>query len=277
MVKDSTEDEESASASTTDSEEESSSSQSETESSESSIEVPVPKKKAKKMKKNKPAKKLAKQAKKKGDRKSNRSIMEHIKEAQKVTSDAVGPEMEKELRRIESKMLAWEKKEVETEALQRFAARILAFIKEQGIICSVDHAIFQQEIGRIHLLEMDMVNTLNTTNDKTSLEGARNRANELLLKVFDSGANDRLERTLQGTTWLYGGGNDLTPNMMSQGKLDSSRIGDNLYLERRLEATSVEPSSNTVPALESIQDRDQIDWELQQDLNRKLFDTNILV
>ena len=169
------------------------------------------------MKKNKPAKKLAKQAKKKGDRKSNRSIMEHIKEAQKVTSDAVGPEMEKELGRIEAKMLAWEKKDVEKESLQRFAARILAFIKEQGIVCSVDHAIFQQEIGRIHLLEMDMVNTLDRTNDKTSLEAARGKANELLLKVFDSGANDRLERTLQGTTWLYGGENDVTPSTITKG------------------------------------------------------------
>ena len=134
-----------------------------------------------------------------------------------ITSDAVGPEMEKELRRLELKMEAWDKKEVERSSLQRFAARILAFIKERGIVSAVDHAIFEQEIGRIHLLEMDMVNTLNKTNDKTSMEAARNRANELLLKVFDSGANERLERTLQGTTWFYGGENDLTTNATTQG------------------------------------------------------------
>ena len=98
----------------------------------------------------------------------------------------------------------WEKKDVEPHALQRFAARLLCAFKRFGIICSVDHAIFQQEMGRIHLLEMDMVGSLNVTNDKTSLEKARQRANELLLKVFDSGANERLERTLQGTTWMYG-------------------------------------------------------------------------
>lgn len=209
------------SASTTDSEEESSTSQSETESSESSIEAPAPSKKVKKSKKKKstqkPAKKLAKQAKKKGDKKSKRSILEHIKEAQKITSDAVGPEMEKELCRLEAKMENWDKKEVERSSLQRFAARILAFIKERGIICAVDHAIFEQEIGRIHLLEMDMVNTLNKTNDKTSAEAARNRANELLLKVFDSGANERLERTLQGTTWFYGGANELTTDITTEG------------------------------------------------------------
>ena len=215
------EDEDSASTTTTETEETSSESHSESESSESSIEKPTPRKKARKAKKNRPAKKLAKQARKKGDKKSSRSILEHIQEAQKITSDAVGPEMEKELSRIESKLTAWDKKEVEPWALQRFVARILAFIKERGIVGSVDHAIFQQEMGRIHLLEMDMVDTLNKTNDKTSAEAARNRANELLLKVFDSGANERLERTLQGTTWFYGGNNVSMENDTHQGKRQS--------------------------------------------------------
>lgn len=164
-----------------------------------------------------PAKKLAKQARKKGDKKSSRSILKHVEEARKVDSEAIGDEMEKELSRMEKLMLEWEKKKVEPYALQRFAARILAFVKEQGIICAVDHAVFQQEIGRIHILEMDMVDTLDKTNDKTSLEAARERANQLLLTVFDSGANDRLERSLQGTTWFYGQNNSTT--MSNQGKL----------------------------------------------------------
>ena len=181
------------------------------------MEVPTPSKKVKKNKKNSQVKKLAKQAKKKGDRKSGRSILKHVKEARKVTSDAVGEEMEKELTRMEKLMKEWEKKKVEPYALQRFAARVLAFVKEQGIICAVDHAVFQQEIGRIHILEMDMVDTLNKTNDKTTLEAARERANQLLLTVFDSAANERLERSLQGTTWFYGGNMDSTTNI-SQGK-----------------------------------------------------------
>ena len=159
------------------------------------------------MAKSKPARKLAKLAAKRNDKKSDRSIREHIKEARKVTSDAVGPEMEKELQRMESKLESWDKKKVELHSMQRFAARLLSKFKEMGIVCAVDHAIFQQEIGRIHLLEMDMVGSLDKTNDKTSLEKARQRANELLHLVFDSGAKERLERTLQGTTWLYGQNN----------------------------------------------------------------------
>ena len=168
-----------------------------------------PKKKTRKDNRKKAAKQLAKQAKKKGDKKSKRSILEHVKEAQKVTSDVVGEEIEVELSRIEAKLAEWKKKKVEPFAMQRFAARVLAGLKELKIICSVDHAIFQHEIGRIHLLEMDLVETLDKTNDKTSLEAARNRANELLTKVFDSGASERLERTLQGTTWRYNGNSTL--------------------------------------------------------------------
>ena len=182
------------------------------------MEEPAPKKKAKKLNKSKPAKKLARLAKKKGDKKSEKSIEEHVKEAQKVTSDVVGAEIEKELSRLEGKMAEWKAKKVESFAMQRFAARVLVCVKSLGIVCSVDHAIFQKEMGRIHLLEMDMVDTLDRTNDKTNLERARNRANELLTKVFDSGANERLERSLQGTTWFYGQENALTQDNLNQGK-----------------------------------------------------------
>ena len=220
MIKVSSEEVQSSSSSSSSSEEESSSS-SETETSDTSMEVPVPKKKVKKISKGKKAaKKLAKQAKKKGDKKSSNSILEHVKEARKVTSDVVGNEVEEELTRIESKFVEWKKKGVESHVMQRFAARTLAYVKELKIVCSVDHAIFQQEIGRIHLLEMDMVDTLDRTNDKTDLERARNRANELLTKVFDSGANERLERSLQGTTWFYGQENVSTQNNSNQGKIN---------------------------------------------------------
>ena len=208
--------ESSSTASTASTESETSASM-ESESSESSAEEPVPAKKVKGNKK-KPAKELAKLARKKNDKKSKRSILKHVKEAEKVTSDAVGSEMDEELVRIEGKIDDWMARNVEQHAMQRFAARFLKFIKKTGVVGAVDHAVFLHEIGRIHLLEMDMVGSLDKTNDKTNLEMARAKANELLHKVFDSGASDRLERSLQGTTWRYPAQEEMDDSVFTPGQ-----------------------------------------------------------
>ena len=160
---------------------------------------------------------MARNARKKNDKKSKKSILKHVKEAEKVSSEAIGKEMDDELERIEKKMEVWQKKNVEPHSMQRFAARILKFIKRTGVITSVDHAIFQHEMGRIHLLEMDMVGSLDRSGDKTNLELARSKANELLHKVFDSGASDRLERSLEGTTWRYGQSYDMDTSVFTSG------------------------------------------------------------
>ena len=194
----------------------------ESESSEESVEDPTPTpskrlKSDKKKGKNNPAKKLAKNARKKNDKKSKRSILEHIEEAQKIHSDVIGPEMDRELERVEKKLATWKSKDVEMHSLQRFVARILKKIKDLGIVASVDHAVFQKEMGRIHLLEMDIVDSANGSEDRTDREAARNKADELLHKAFDSGAPEKLQRTLQGTTWLYGQQNASSDSTSVQG------------------------------------------------------------
>ena len=148
----------------------------------------------------KPKKVLAKQAKKKGDKKSEKSLMDQMKEAEKITSAKVGPEMETELQRLEKKIAAWSKKGVEKDALQRFAGRVMKLIKELGIIVACDHAVFQKEVGLISLLEMDLVATLNESGP-IDLEQARARANALFSLIVDSSVAERIERTWDGMAW----------------------------------------------------------------------------
>ena len=68
-----------------------------------------PAKKVKTVALTKPKKALAKLARKKNDKKSDRSIREHVKMAEKVESEKVGPNMERELVRIEKKLDDWKK------------------------------------------------------------------------------------------------------------------------------------------------------------------------
>ena len=85
----------------------------------------------------KPNKILAKQARKKGDKKSEKSLMEQKKEAEKITSEKVGSEMESELQRLEKKIKIWKEKGVEKENIQRFAGRVMKLIKELNIIVAL--------------------------------------------------------------------------------------------------------------------------------------------
>ena len=181
---------------------ESSMESSETSSSESSSSVdqfqPGPAKKAKVLK---PKKALAKLAKKKGDKKSEKSILKHVKEAEKVTSEKVGPEMEKELVRIEKNMTKWQKKGVEKEALQRFIGRIMRYSKQSDIFVSCDHAVFLNEMGLISLVEMDLTGTLNETGPVTP-EQARVRSNRLLSLIIDQNVRERIQQTWDGMAWM---------------------------------------------------------------------------
>lgn len=148
----------------------------------------------------KPKKELAKLAKKKGDKNSEKSLMEKMKKAEKVTSAKVGPEMEKELKRLEKKMAEWKEKGVETEALQRFVGRVMKQAKGLNVIVACDHAVFRQEVGLITILEMDLVGTLDESGP-IDLETAKSRANHLFSLIIDSDVSNRIERTWDGMAW----------------------------------------------------------------------------
>ena len=155
---------------------------------------------------------LAKKAAKKGVNKSERSILKQQQEAKKIESEMV-PQMEAELVKIENHLKIWKEKKVEDHALQRFVARILAKVKDLNIIGMVDHAIFKQEMGSIHLLEMELVDTTNNDTINSEREHGRVKANELLSKIVDISAMSRLNQTKAGTAWL------VDPDSASTGKL----------------------------------------------------------
>ena len=140
-------------------------------------------------------------AKKKGDKKSEKSIIQHVEKAKKVTSAVVGSEIEKELVRIEKKMAIWKKKKVEPEAMQRFVGRIMFGAKSLNIIVSCDHAVYLKEMGLISLLELDLVGTLNDSGPVTP-EVARMKSNRLLSLVLDSQCRDRIQQTWDGMAWI---------------------------------------------------------------------------
>ena len=178
------------------------------ESSSSEDCEPAPAKKAKKAKvspKKKmvkkataPQKKLAKKAAKKGDRKSDKTIMELANEAMKIHSEKVGQEMEKQLSTLENLFAKWKEEDVDEGDLQRFAARILKALKTLDILCAVDTAIFKKEIGRIRLLEMEISSMDSETGlNRQELKDASTR---LLSMVVDT-ENGRLDQTREGTAW----------------------------------------------------------------------------
>ena len=147
----------------------------------------------------KPSKILAKTAKKKNDKKCKRSILKHVKEAQKVVSENC-PDMEKECKKVEKNLDSWKEKGVETEALQRYVGRIMKKVKELNVIVVCDHAVFLKEVGLISLLEMDLVGTLNDTGPITP-ELAKMKANSLLELVIDTDCRNRIQQSWDGMAW----------------------------------------------------------------------------
>ena len=179
----------------------STSTSSETSSSSSEAECqPAPAKKVKKSQKKKmaPQKKLAKKAAKKGDRKSEKSILELANEAMRIESEKVGQEMETELIRLDGLLEDWKNKDVEEENVQRFAAKFLNKLKKFDILCSVDTAIFKNEIGRVRLLDMD----ISPINSQAALnrQELKDRSDSLLKLVVDAQGN-HLDQTREGTSW----------------------------------------------------------------------------
>lgn len=171
----------------------------------------VSKKVKKAAKKAKPSKVLAKNAKKKNDKKCRRSILKHVKEAQKITSEKVGPKMEKECQRVEKNLDSWKKDGVEVDALQRYVGRIMKKVKELNVIVSCDHAVFLREAGLISLLEMDLVGTLDDTGPITP-QLARMKANSLLELVIDSDSRNRIQQTWDGMAWKFRSETDVRSN-----------------------------------------------------------------
>ena len=147
----------------------------------------------------KPSKILAKTAKKKNDKKCKRSILKHVKEAQKVASEKC-PDMEKECKRVEKNLDSWKGKGVEVDALQRYVGRIMKKVKELNVIVVCDHAVFLKEVGLISLLEMDLVGTLNDTGPITP-ELAKMKANSLLELVVDTDCRNRIQQSWDGMAW----------------------------------------------------------------------------
>ena len=174
--------------------------------------APGPSKKMKMVKKEddvKPSKMLAKNARKKNDKKCQRSILKHVEEARKVTSKKFGSQVEKELQRIEKLIETWKKGGLELDAIQRFVGRILKFVKDLDVIVACDHAVFRREMGLISLLEMDLVSTLNETGPITP-EVARMKANKLLSLVLDSDCRNRIQQTWDGMAWKFRSELDMT-------------------------------------------------------------------
>ena len=176
------------------------SSNSSTSSTSSDECRPSPAKKVKKtkVKKSAPHKKLAKKAAKKGDCKSEKTILELAEQAMRIESEAVGKEMEKELIRIGKLFAKWKENDVEEENIQLFAAKVLNELKKLDILCAVDTAIFKNEIGRVRLLGME-VEPMDSQKGFNRLE-LKNRAESLLEKVIDT-ENARLDQTKEGTAW----------------------------------------------------------------------------
>ena len=177
---------------------ESSSCSSSSSSSSSSDEEcrPAPMKKLKKTPKKSPQKKLAKNAAKKGDCKSEKTILELAEEAMRIESEAVGKEMEENLVKFQQLLIKWKENDVEEENIQRFAARFLGQLKTLDILCAVDTAIFKKEIGVIRLLEMD-ITSMDSSMDRPRLN---ERSNQLLSMVVDTDRN-QLDQTREGTAW----------------------------------------------------------------------------
>ena len=132
--------------------------------------------------------------------------------ATKVVSDAIGDKMETELVKIENLLIEWKTKKVEDHAMQRFVARILAKIKNLGIVGVVDHAIFKMEMGSVHLLEMELMETDQSNTLNSDRELGRTRATELLSQVMDATDMARLDQTAAGTAWL------VNPDSLNIGK-----------------------------------------------------------
>ena len=178
-------------------------------------------------KKLKPNQLLAKKAAKKNDKKSKRSILEHVEIAQQVTSEKVGSEMEKELQRLEKKIAVWKEKDVEIHSVQRFVARIMKKVTSLNIVVGCDHAIFVQEMGLVRLLEMDLSGTMDRYPEGVNLQVMRNRANELFHLTFDSNIDSRLEQTRNGTAWLM---RDQTGSLSTPSIIDNlSDLGKNIH------------------------------------------------
>ena len=141
---------------------------------------------------------MAKKAAKKGDCKSEKTILELAEEAMKIESEKVGKEMEKELSRFRKLFAKWKENDVEEDNIQLFAAGILKELKELNILCSVDTAIFKNEIGRVRLLGMD-IEPMDSQKGLNRVE-LKERADSLLGKVIDT-ENARLDQTREGTAW----------------------------------------------------------------------------
>ena len=160
---------------------------------------PTPAKKAKKVvkkKARKPHKALAKKAAKRGDRKSDKSMQQQAEKAVVIDSEKLGDEMESELTRFGTVVEEWQRKGVEEENIQRFAARTLIQLQKLDVFCAVDTAIFKKEIGHVRLLELEC----GPVNSDSGLDRSKlkERANELLSIVANT---ENLDQTREGTAW----------------------------------------------------------------------------
>ena len=124
--------------------------------------------------------------------------MELAEEAMKLESEAVGEEMEKELKHFEKLLMKWKENDVEEDNIQLFAARFLNKLKELDILCAVDTAIFKNEIGRVRLLGMDIMPM--DSQKGLNRQELKERSDSLVKMVIDT-ENARLNQTREGTAW----------------------------------------------------------------------------
>ena len=77
----------------------------------------------------------------------------------------------------------------------------------------VDHAIFKLEMGSVHLLEMELMDTDQSNSMNSDHELGRIRATQLLSQVMDASDMARLDQTAAGTAWL------VNPDSLNTGEL----------------------------------------------------------
>ena len=136
-----------------------------------------------------------------GDKKSDASVLRHVEEAEKIDSDAIGPIMEREVKRMEDNIMDWHLGGVEDHAVQRFCARIFKKLRSLGFLVSVDHAVFKQELDFINVMEMQ-VGTDDENGDGLSRTEINRRAEKMLHSVIDWGSiNGRLVSDISGQSW----------------------------------------------------------------------------
>ena len=124
--------------------------------------------------------------------------MRREEEALKVSSEVAGPAMNKLLKKIEDQIEEWHLEGVETQAIQRFAARIMNCLRRTGVLVAVDHVIFKQEHEFYHVLESAFGHPDIPLMTRDEI---KEKTRDLLRSVISPDLRERFESIDDGFTW----------------------------------------------------------------------------